>query len=272
MRGWSFACLALVMAGAAHAEEHVYVRDASGAEWAATTGPLPEVELGAWAARLFNPARAPSVEPELVWRPAPVVLETGHARVAALHLRIPFEVGPELAEVRLLTLRVRYQDGLVASVNDTEIARRNVATTVRAHGSEQEAIYVAVTPGLLHEGSNVLALEVRAAPSRLAPSIDVALAGSDLGHIVRGPLVQRLGERSATIAFETDLPMVGEVRWGASEKYDHVAAEARATLRHVIALADLPPGGVVHYAVAARMAPEAADDAKIGRASCRERV
>src|SRR5262249_45969471 len=110
--------------------------------------------------------------------------------------------------------------------------------------------------------TNVLALEVRPTALRLGPTIEVALAASDLGHIVRGPVVQRLGERSATIVFETDLPMLGEVHWGVSAgAYEHTAGDAEPAMRHEIALADLPAGATVHYDVAVRMAPDAGDDA-----------
>jgi hypothetical protein len=266
----SVACVALLATSAAagaRADEQVYVRDVTAAEWAVVEGPPPEVEVGGWAAALLAPARAPGPESDLVWHAPPLALATTHARIAALHLRVPFEVGAELDRLRVLTLRVRYHDALVAAINGVEVARRNLdgaahqaASAQRGHGTEDEAIYVAVTPGLIHAGANQLELDVRPLPARLAPTVELALTGGEAGRIVRGPIVQRLGERSATIVFETDLPVVGTVRWGsAAHAYDHHASDPAPTLRHELALADLPAGGAVHYTIAAGDDAESAD-------------
>src|SRR5262249_15604486 len=103
---------------------------------------------------------------------------------------------------------------------------------------------------------------VRPSAARLAPVVELELAGSDLGHIVRGPIVQRVGEHEATIVFETNLPMLGEVRWGSvASTYDHRVAETDPSTRHVLLLEGLPRDRAIHYQAAALPEVGAADEA-----------
>src|SRR5262249_19758066 len=162
-------------------------------------------------------------------RPAPfgsgkaatIVGDAARERVAALYLRKTFQVGDELERIKVLELRARYQDGLVARINDVEVARRAIDAGAptprlasRAHGPEWESFYVALRRGRLKPAENVLTLEVRPSAARLLPQVDVELTGREAERIVRGPIVGRVGTDRATIAFETDGLAVGEVRWG----------------------------------------------------------
>ena len=96
--------------------------------------------------------------------------DTGAAmqgRNASAYLRIPFEVGdPNL--VNTLTLRMKYDDGFVAYLNGTEVARRNApadprwnSTASRENPDEDvlsfEGIDLSGRTGLLAPGLNVLA-------------------------------------------------------------------------------------------------------------------
>jgi len=270
---WSFLVVTwMVPVGDLRADEHVYVRSGDAHEWAVREAPLPEVTFGAVAARIFErrPAAAEAAEPPAYRPPVtlPVALDTSHARVAALLLHRSFTVGSEADSLRVFTLRARYLDGFVAAVNGTEIVRRNLAAdaspdalAARTHGTEWESFYVSVPSGLVHAGPNDLTLEARPSAARLAPLVDVELSASDLGHIIRGPIVQRVGERSATVVFETDLPMLGEVRWGtAASSYDRRVSDGEAATRHALTLEGLPRDQEIHYQAAATMEPGAADD------------
>jgi len=85
---------------------------------------------------------------------------------ASVYARVPFNVGSTngLASV---TLRVRYNDGFVAYLNGTEIARRNApgiadwnSTATATHSSAlTEDIVVPGGVGLLQAGTNLLALQ-----------------------------------------------------------------------------------------------------------------
>src|SRR5438876_407545 len=98
---------------------------------------------------------------------------------------VAFEVG----------LRVRVGDAPAAGAADDAKAQRS-------RGPKWESFYVPVREGMLRSGENVLALEVRPTYARLAPIVDLSLEASEEGHVVRGPIVQRVGETRATIVFE----------------------------------------------------------------------
>lgn len=272
MRCWQ-CCLwvaLLLSASQAHADRYAYVRVGDPVEITVVSAPLPEVTFGRFAARVLRGAGevyAPTEFPQPVRvAPLPLTIDTTRNRVAAMRIRRTFEIGPELERLRVLTLRVRYQDGLIVTVNDVEVARRNLGRDVlpgalaqRSRGMEWESFYIEVSPGMLRSGTNVLALEVRPALVRLAPRIEVALEGNELESVTRGPLIQRLGERSASIVFETDVAVVGKVRFGTTaSSYGRTVVDAAPTRHHELVLDGLEPGMAVHYQIVA--GPDAGPD------------
>jgi hypothetical protein len=181
-------------------------------------------------------------------------------RIAVLYATRSFTVDSERAEVRLLRLRVRYRDGLVAYVNGREVARRNLPPDARGlalaqlpHGPEWETFYIPVVPGLLMRGPNLLAVEVRPSGDRPAPALDLELAAATRARIVRGPMLQQVGPTSAAIVFETDLPAQAVVEHGPTPARGQVTPSAGGGLamRHIVTLRDLPLGQPVHYRVIA---------------------
>ena len=85
------------------------------------------------------------------------------------YVRIPFTFNGALGDLSLMTLRVRYDDGFVAYLNGTEIARRNFTGTpiwnshaddVRpdSESAQFEDVDVSDSLGDLRQGSNVLAI------------------------------------------------------------------------------------------------------------------
>jgi hypothetical protein len=59
-----------------------------------------------------------------------ITLDVGDAmygRQASCYIRIPFHLAEPAAQFDKLTLRIRYDDGFIAYLNGTEIARRNIA-------------------------------------------------------------------------------------------------------------------------------------------------
>ncbi|ACY18010.1 metallophosphoesterase family protein [Haliangium ochraceum] len=191
---------------------------------------------------------------------ATAIADSARERVAAVYLTHSFRAGAEAEQVRLLHLRARYRDGLVAYLNGRQIARRNLAAEAglmdqaeRPHGPEWETFYIPLTPGLLRRGDNLLAIELRPSSHQLAPSLDLELSAASEARIIRGPLLQRVGARSASIAFETDLPTEAVLEYGPSEALGQVLRSAGGGLavRHRIALSDLPPGQPVYYRVIA---------------------
>jgi acid phosphatase type 7 len=176
-----------------------------------------------------------------------------------------FDVGPELRRLATLTLRVRYEHGLVAYLNGVEIARRRVdpgadlaALATETHGPEWDRLSLPLKPGMLRASGNVLAVEVHPRTRGRTPQLDVELSAADGPRIVRGPYLQRLGEHEVTVMFDTDLPTLGEVRWGPSDAYGAVLTDAPPQQHHALRLGGLQPGTAYHYRVAARGAGEVA--------------
>ena len=63
-------------------------------------------------------------------RPMPEVARPLPACAGTLYLRRRFAVSADLARFSLLTLRLRYTDGVVVYLNGVELVRRRVASTI----------------------------------------------------------------------------------------------------------------------------------------------
>jgi Calcineurin-like phosphoesterase len=111
---------------------------------------------------------------------------------------------------------------------------------------------VPLKPGLLRATGNLLAIEVHPRTPGRTPQLDVELSASDGPRIVRGPYLQRLSEREVTVIFDTDLPTLGEIRWGSSESYDKVLTDAPPQTHHTLRLRNLTAGTAYHYRVVVR--------------------
>jgi len=182
-------------------------------------------------------------------------------RIAALFAQAVFTAGDEVSGVRVIELRVRYSDGMVAYLNGREVARRGIprdaaatAPVDRPSGPEWETIYLPGR-GLLKKGENRLAVEVRPHRQARAPVLDVALAARGGARIVRGPIIQWLGPTAAAVAFDTDLPSRASVEYAAGvsrEKMTPARSAAGAlAVHHRVELRDLPAAGAVRYRVVA---------------------
>ena len=288
--------LAAVMPGRARAET-TYVATGSQLHYQVTRAPLPAAGIGAASVRTADRARGRSAEEPGVLGPAdrgvppaswpralpddaatgrtPLAASDRHGncrgcgtvigddrrgRVAALYASSDFAVGDELAGMRLLVLRARYRDGMVAWINGREVARRNrpfelgpMQLATRPRGPEWESLYIPVTPGLLHPGDNQLTVEVRPSGRRLSPGLDLELVGRGGPRLVRGPMVQRVGVDRATIVFDTDLPARGAVEYGHGTALTRRAVSAGGGLavHHLVELTGLAPGSAVDYRVIA---------------------
>ncbi|HZS41759.1 MAG TPA: metallophosphoesterase [Polyangia bacterium] len=170
-----------------------------------------------------------------------------------------FDVGPELSRLATITLRVRYRHGFAAYLNGVEIARARLeagaapeALATDVHGLEAESYVIPVRAGLLHTARNVLAIEAHPHTAGLQAMIDAQLTASDGPRLVRGPYLQRISPSQVTIVFDTDLPTLGQVRYGATEHYDHTVGAAPPATHHVLDLVGLAPASLVHYRVTAR--------------------
>ena len=154
----------------------------------------------------------------------------------------------------MLELRVHFEDGLAVWLNGVEVARRHLPRTgpaaiaSRPHGPEWETVYIAVAPRLIQLGANTLAVEVHPAQSHAAPAFEAELvARRELG-IVRGPMLTRVGETTATIRVDTDPGADAVLEWGTGGVLDHRLASPPGK-SHVFELAGL--AGTIRYRVRA---------------------
>lgn len=114
---------------------------------------------------------------------------------ASVYVRIPFTVPPG-SRFDTLTLRIRYDDGFIALINGTEVARRNAPAEAAWNAAStaerpadlagtQEVIDISAGLAALREGDNVLAIHaMNAAPADsdllVAPELEAATV-SELG-------------------------------------------------------------------------------------------
>jgi hypothetical protein len=190
-------------------------------------------------------------------RCATVIGNPGRERVAALYVTAEFAVGTELLEkYQLLQLKARYRDGLVIYVNGRELARRNISAERQAahrlRGPEWEHFVWPIAVAGLRKGKNLIAVEVRPAGSREVPHFAMELSALQEGGVARGPMVQRVSERSATVVFDTDLPRKAKVEYGLDASLGKVALSAGGAFarHHKVRLAGLEPGASVYYRTA----------------------
>ncbi|MHC4369784.1 MAG: CotH kinase family protein, partial [Planctomycetota bacterium] len=92
-----------------------------------------------------------------------------YSRGTTCYIRIPFVVSDNPEDFNSLNLNVRYDDGFIAYLNGAEVARRNVSPSpvwndaAAAERPDAEAVWfesidISSSLGLLHQGSNLLAI------------------------------------------------------------------------------------------------------------------
>lgn len=181
----------------------------------------------------------------------------------ALYTRRHFDLDAESKQLSGLTLRIKYTDAFAAYLNGVEVARRRipdaaqtVATTLALDRGpvEPESFYLPVTPGLLRERDNILAVEVHARSIDRCAKADLELLGASGPKVVRGPYIERLADGALDLTLETDLPAVVELRYGKgdvrSENDRRLVMSTLPQTTHRGRIAGLRPGRVYHYQAA----------------------
>jgi predicted phosphodiesterase len=283
-RGLPLLALALAALGATPARAQKSLAVTVG-PWRFFSGPPP----GGWtepgfddrgwggpAAGPFTP-RPPVLSPlpgTAVPGPSPVPPGTPYDLVphAPLLLRARFSVA-DAAHVRVLELRVAYNDAFVAYVNGQEVARRGMAPNGGAaatpHGPEMERLYIPVPSAALSSlrpDGNLLAVAVYAAPGRAidfasAPAAVIDLAAASGLRIVRGPYLSTpadsLDGYHLRINWQTDLPATATISLdrvdasGAARRPTRVIKVDRAATTQAATLEGLEPGASYSYRVVA---------------------
>ena len=115
-----------------------------------------------------------------------------YARNSTCYIRIPFTFSGEVEDLDSMILNIRYDDGFVAYLNGTEVARRNIGRILTWNSSANadhddseaaqfESIDISTSLGNLRQGRNLLAihgLNISAADSDFLISAEL-IAGRD---------------------------------------------------------------------------------------------
>ncbi len=176
------------------------------------------------------------------------------------YFRFTFNLNLDPGDVTSLRMTANYDDGFVAYLNGTEIARRAMpagtvvyATFASSHESgTYETVDLTGAAGELVPGANVLAVEVHqtsAGSSDLA--WDAWLTVSTLPALVtRGPYLQVGTPAGVIVRWRTDVLTSSRVRYGDDPAaLTYSVQDTVATTEHEMALTGLAPETRVFYAV-----------------------
>ena len=157
--------------------------------------------------------------------------------------------------VKWLVLRASYNDGFVAYLNGTEVARRGFApdTTVTfdkpAWPTGQvlgEEIDLSAFVNLLVPGKNVLAIQLH---NSSLQDTAMTLVPELLGNFQRGPFVQNASSNSVDIIWKTPVAGDSTVEFGTTAVLGNTVLDANPVTNHVVTLTNLVPGTAYHYRV-----------------------
>jgi hypothetical protein len=144
-------------------------------------------------------------------------------------------------------------DGAVVYLNGTEVFRTNMPTGTIAYttlastaigGTDESAFQSAsISPSLLVNGSNVLAVEMHQANGTSSDiSFDAELIASTSLQISRGPYLQMGTPSSVVVRWRTGSPSNSQVMYGLDPaNLIWVTSDATLTTEHVVALSGLSP-------------------------------
>jgi predicted phosphodiesterase len=175
---------------------------------------------------------------------------------STLYLRKQFTV-QDAESVKWLTLRVDYDDGFVAYLNGTEVARRGLAgapgdfvpfdaaAEKHARGVLEE-IDVSPFRNLLQTGTNMFAVQVHNAD---AANVTMCFAGELLGNILRGPFLANASTNSMMISWRTYFPGDTSVEYGPDPRNLQRVTIDESTTNHTILLTNLAANTKYQYQV-----------------------
>jgi hypothetical protein len=159
--------------------------------------------------------------------------------------------------VKWLVLRLDYDDGFVAYLNGTEIARRGVlgepgapvpfnavASARFTYGAEE--FNVTSFTNLLVAGENVLAVQGH---STSLSAFSFSLLPELLANFQRGPFIQNTSSNRTDVIWRTPLPADGTVEFGPTEALGLAVADPVPTTNHVLTLTGLEPDTSYFYRV-----------------------
>ena len=180
------------------------------------------------------------------------VLERTNVVSACFRTRFMLE---DPTRVRWLVLRAGHQSGLAVWLNGQEVYRMGLSqppdvwnqTAPFSWRFYTREVDLSAYRGLLHTGTNVLAVQVHSHTSQVAA---LFWSGELRANLTRGPLVQRVEPRRAWIAFRTPSPVPVRVRYGpAGQGMPFASSSAGEGTNHLIELGELQAGREWTYQV-----------------------
>ena len=159
--------------------------------------------------------------------------------------------------IQSLVMRVDYDDGFVAYLNGTEVARRGLAgepdqpgpfdapAAVHSRGNPE---LIDLTPYrlLLEPGENILTVQ---AHNSSVMSGWFAFHVELLANVVRGPFIAATTPTGTKIAWRTLHPTTSVVEYGPTPALGQRVASDTTVTNHVLQLTGLEPGTAYHYRV-----------------------
>ncbi len=174
----------------------------------------------------------------------------------AVYLRQLFVV-TSASQIIWPMLRIDYDDGFVAYLNGSEIARRGLpggpgtavafdaVATPHARGATEE-IDLRLFKSLIVTGTNLLALQVH--NSHLT-NPTLAVVPELWSGITRGPFLQSTSSNRTLVVWKTAIPSDSRVEYGVSPGLEQTVFDLAYTTTHVLELTNLTPDTGYTYRV-----------------------
>src|SRR6266542_2562534 len=156
-------------------------------------------------------------------------------------------------DVKWLTLRIDYDDGFLAYLNGTEVARRGFAagavvafdTAAALLGKTLgEEINLTEFTNVLVTGDNVLAIELHNASLR---DPTATLVTELVANFTRGPFVQNVSSNRAQVIWKTPVPADTKLEFGTTGALVNALLDTNLVTTHVVTLTNLPPDSMIFY-------------------------
>ena len=178
------------------------------------------------------------------------------------------------AAFNALTLRLVRDDGAVVYLNGVEVWRTNMpagtvgfttpASAAIAGADESTFLQTTLSPSLLVNGTNVLAVEIHQSSGTSSDiSFDLQLIGSDSSpSVTRGPYLQIGTPNSTIVRWRTNVATDSRVTFGTTQgSLTSVADNATQTTEHEVLVNGLSPATKYFYSVGSTSQIFAGNDA-----------
>ena len=168
-----------------------------------------------------------------------------YGRNASCFIRIPFSMNVSPDDFDILTLNIRYDDGFVAYLNGTEVARRNVGDTlawssaaVAEHPDSEavqfESIDISASFNLLHTGSNLLAIQglnTSSTDMDFLISVDMRASSEGSDDVDLPGISQYTGPVTLTVSTHIKARILTDGIWGAMNEAVFAVGKVAQNLR-----------------------------------------